>query len=164
MIVPERLDTPTTKELKGLADEFDRLRGQVQMASKGDDAAAKAASRMGLGAFLEGLEYRGLVPKGIADKARKWERPSGEVGTHLRKKARFAAADITLPQEVTAKLQELGYKPVVTSGDVLMTSDVEKLGEVMGAGDYTRRAAFFETIGLSPRVQSDESLFQLREA
>ena len=36
-------------------------------------------------------------------------------------------------------------------------------GELMGAGDYTRRAAFFDTLGVSPRWQSDESILRLSE-
>lgn len=162
VIAPERLDTPTSRDLKAFADEFDGLRAAVLGADK-DKWQATAIARMHLTEYVDDLAHKGVIPRDLAERAKSVKRPSGAIRDHLRKKARYAAADIKLPDQVTAELKALGYKPVVTSGDVVMTTDVQKLGEITGAGDYTRRASLVETLGLSPRWQSDESLFKLRE-
>lgn len=164
VITAERLDTPTTQDLKKLGETFEHHRQKVIAAVKAKNLPAAADARMGLTDFVDDLAYKGIIPRPLAEGALKADKPSGKIAEHLKMKARYAASDIQLPDAEMAELAALGYKPVATSGEVIMPSDVERLGEVMGAGDYTRRASFFETLGLSPRWRGDDGLADLRKA
>jgi hypothetical protein len=162
VIVPGRLDSPTSTELKEAAARFTALRSRmVSTAGEAGTSPQWLEAHMEMTQLVEGLSQRGWMPESLIEGAIK-AKPTKEVGEHLLQRARHTAAPIQLQPELMAKFEALGYRPVVTSGDVLFTSEVGKYAEIAGVGDYTRRASFFESLGLSPRWQSNESLWDLR--
>ncbi|HWO71221.1 MAG TPA: hypothetical protein VNP94_10780, partial [Actinomycetota bacterium] len=174
VIVPERLDTLTSGDLRALAREYRRLREEVRTLAKvpGAGAVDEAGRFVGLPAYLDARarlarfvdeRLARLLPPELAKAARGADPPL-EVARHLEARARYAAAGIDLGPEINARFEALGYKPVVTSGEVLFTTDMPALGRLVEAGDYTRRAAFFETIGLGLRKDADEAVFRLVQA
>jgi hypothetical protein len=166
VIVPERLDTPTSSDLTALADEYRRLRGDVMATQKaqelGGQTNAYLVARTRLAEFVD-TRLSPLIPAELATAARKASPPLS-VAEHLEARSHYAAQGIDLGQDVNARFEALGYKPVVTSGDVLFTSEMKELGKLAVVGDYTRRAAVFETLGLGLRKDSDESIYRLVEA
>ena len=135
MIVPERLDTPTSADLKLLADEYRRLRGELRGAEQLTPASLVTRTRMA--EFVE-TRLADLLPADLAAAARTADPPLS-VAEHLEKRARYAAQGIDLGPELNGRLEALGYKPVVTSGEVLFTTDQAALGKLVDVGDYTRQ-------------------------
>jgi hypothetical protein len=173
VIVPERLETVTSGEFHRLADEYRRLREQVVSNAKTAGTAETGAvapgtaawvhAKMQLGAFLDDLTTRIVVPETILRDA-SVETPGERFAAFLDSRAETAAAEIDLGPDLMGQFETLGYKPVVTSGDVLLTDDMLSMGELLGAGDYTRRAAVWDTMGLGLRKDLDRSIVELRNS
>lgn len=163
----------TEQEALFLADEYDRQLQELTASFQSSRTSVDAmqtyeAKQREWNDFVQDLEWRGLV-KNSADL--KHAAPNKRVSDSIRKQADHQAPEVRfdqLPDDLAAKvgrLDEMGYKLIGTRDDILMFDEMDKVREtlkVSGVGDYTRRAAFFETIGLSPFKHSDRSLFALR--
>jgi len=165
VIVAERLETPTSADLRALADRYRRAREEIRAASKAAGEASVSVNSRYLVARramsdLVDTDLARLLPVDLLEAARKADPPL-EVAEHLEARARYAAQQIDLGPELGARFEALGYKPVVTSGEVLFSTDAASLGKLADVGGYTRRAAFFETIGLGLRKEADDSIYQL---
>jgi hypothetical protein len=161
-------DYTTESDLLTLANDYDGLAGRLKATSAVRDSNPEAfvAAQDELNSFVLDLHSKGTVTTGWKDKGMVPGDPLKEGGfgfsAFLRDKAKYAARDVKLPDSEMSFLDNLGYKPVATGEDMrfmpkpnLLTNDV---------GDYTRRAAFFETIGASPIRHSDDSLRMLRRS
>ena len=82
----------------------------------------------------------------------------------LETEAQQAARDVALSPEEMEFFASKGYKPVVTGEDVLQLDEINTMAEVFGVGEYTRRANFFDTLGLSPRLAKEQNYFALKVA
>jgi hypothetical protein len=178
VLTAARLDTPTSGDLIDLSKKYDQLRDAVLEAKKAtarvqaatsselglqNISAVEMQARSELAQFVQGEAFKGTIPDQLVANAM-GEMPGKKVSSFLARKAEVTASDITLPDEQMQTLKDLGFKPVTTSGDVVFTSDMVKMGELQGLGDLTRRAAFFETIGGNPHIISNEDLGSLRRS
>jgi hypothetical protein len=168
--VPARLDTVTRGELNRLAKEHDALvemggltkkavqeRRKVKVSGQGpvdDTALVNEAidAEDALVRFEQDLFQREILP----------DRGVGDVGEYLRKKAEFAPLELSVPEGVRTEFEALGYKLVGHRDPTFFIDDVPDFLGKHDLGDYTRRAAFFETIGLSPFKFQDRDIVGLR--
>lgn len=160
----------TREEIRGLADEYDRKAQQVtaayRRAAEGNAPDAWKAFHMeseGMSDFVDDLSFRGLIKDDLIGKAKQAE-PSKLISQHLKQRAKHHGREVKVDSDTAKAFDELGYKPVATGEDVLFMDDLAATWEVAGVGDYTRRAAFFETLGLSPYQHSNEALWSLKQA
>ncbi len=164
-VLPARLDFLTRRDLYALRRRYLELADQVKKTWEGDLTAAHVLAREQLRDLVQDLAAKGYIPDALARRVvAAGANPGREVARYLEEAARTAARDVDLPPEVMERFRALGYKPVVTGEDVIALHEIPQIAEVFGVGDYTRRAAFWETLGLSPRWTKDEDLFALRVA
>lgn len=169
---PARLDTATRTELNNLATQYDRLTeaatGSVKKVreaqkvlhggqgpidtTKLSEAAYEAEKT--LNQFKEELFQREILPDHAVD----------DIGAFLRKKAELAPLELSVPEPIRKEFEVLGYKLVGHRDPVHFIDDVPDFLGKHDLGDYTRRAAFFETIGLSPFRFADKDIVGLKYA
>ena len=161
----------TEQDILSFADEYERRAGEVSRAYDGwiesltpqAEKAYKLAQEEMI-QFSQRLYKRGLVSDADLSKMQT-AHPNERVAERLRKRAQYHAKDVELPDEIREEFAQAGYKVIATRDDLLMFDELDKARQILeinGVGDYTRRAAFFETLGLSPWKHSDRSLFALR--
>ena len=164
-VLPARLDFLTRRDLFAKRREFLELRQEVISTWDNKLEGAHLVAREKLRDLVQDLAAKGYIPDAVARRTvAAGARPGKEVARYLEEAARTAARDVDLPPEVMERFRALGYKPVVTGEDVIALHEIPQIAEVFGVGDYTRRAAVWETLGLSPRWVKDEDLFALRVA
>lgn len=164
-VVPARQDFLTRKDLYARRDEYLRLVQEVESTWAGQFDAAHTIARQKLARFVQELAADGYIPDSVARKiVEAGAKPGRQVADLLEEAAQHAARDVELPPELMEQFAALGYKPVVTGEDVIQLHEIGNIAEVFGVGDYTRRAALWETLGLSPRWTKDEDIFALRVA
>ena len=98
VIVPERLDTPTTRDLHEAATEYLKMREAVLRAAETPEQPVYALVRTQLAEYVDDLRKRGLIPDKLAEKG-KTEKPTLGIARHLETRARSAAGEIELPKE-----------------------------------------------------------------
>jgi hypothetical protein len=158
-------DFLTRGELFRIRDEFNALREEVHTTFDGELSVAHQVARQKLSVLVHDLAARGYIPDKLAQKAvEAGARPGDEVARHLEEAAQRAARDVQLSPEDMTFFSERGYKPVVTGEDVIQLDEIGSIAEVFGIGEYTRRASFFETLGISGRFVKEENQFALKVA
>lgn len=115
--------------------------------------------------FVQDLEWRGLLKPDEAVKL-KVPDPNPRVSQRLERIAPNHGKRVKVEDDgLTFRLDELGYQVIATRRNHVLFDQMDKVREalkVTGVGEYTRRAAFFETLGMSPFLHEDRSLFKLR--
>lgn len=161
VIAPALPTTPTFQTLNEAARRYDELRTALVNATKSGDDVAIGLARADFNTFVETMAREGRIPREIVGNALQAS-PGKKVSAYLKDKARFASGDADfLPQSVKDRFAELGYKPVVTSGDLLFLDDAKELANAMGAPQYSKVARIVETAGLSPAMRKDAAVFDL---
>jgi hypothetical protein len=164
-VMAARQDFMTRRDLFKIRDEYNALRREVAANFEADLDNAVLEGRNKLSLMLHDMGARGLIPDKLMQKALEaGVKPGDEVAKHLEHAAQTAARDVELAPERMQFYTDRGYKPVVTGESVLQLNEIDEIANVMGVGNYTRRAAFFETLGLSPRFTRDEDYFALKVA
>ena len=155
----------TRRDLYNRRSEYLRLVDEVQTTWAGELDNAHMVARQNLTNLVQDMAAKGYIPDKLAREVlEQGAKPGKSVADYLEEAAQTAARDVDLGPEEMAKWADLGYKPVVTGEDVLQLHEVDQYAEAFGVGDYTRRAAVWDTLGLSPRWARDQDLFMLRVA
>jgi hypothetical protein len=157
-IAPARKDFASKQVISARRKEFLGLRDEVL---KAPGEQARIIAKKKLSDYVDQLAADGFINEKIALRA-KIDRPGKQIADVLEEYGRGAASEVTLPPRIAQEFDALGYKAVSTGDDVIFPDQLKQMTEISGIGDYTRRAAFWETIGLSPRVSTDRSIFHLR--
>jgi hypothetical protein len=174
-LMMNRLDTPTRREwyeMKrqqyALRQKLDALTAQAKKAKAGIETPGFGSPQymklhQKLSDLVDGWLGKGLIDESIRDSALAIK-TNKRLGNFLDARAKDAAIDADVPEATRAYLLERGYKPVLTGENVISPTEAERWIEVSGIGDYTRRRAFFEMIGLREKPDLDNSLWKLRQA
>lgn len=164
-VMPARLDYVTKKDFFRLRREFLELRASViDTAKKEMGGEENLRASAALEAWVEARLAEGNITEklGLTTKGAK---PTKSIANFLERMAADAADEIRLPDaRVQADLESLGYKAVLTGDKVIRPTEIEKYIEATGVGDYSRRTAFFDTIGLRPDNVLNEDIWKLRRA
>ena len=171
----------TEQDLLTLADDYERkaqkLNATYDRAREARTTEAWADHTLAqdeMNAFAQDLYFRGAVndqglvtaKRAIPGKAAE-NKSAYKTANTLREKATYHAKEVVTPEGMGDEFDRLGYKLIATPDDILLWDEVDNARQAMeiaGVGDYTRRAAFFETLGASPYKHSDRSLFAARTA
>lgn len=170
--VPSRLETPTRQSLLKDAERIETLAGQRKMAM---NAARKAEDNLAgqpdmtsrtlamnaedeMRALTEDLWKREIIPDGMEQAA------PDKIAEHLRQRAEGAPRELNVPQSIADEYATKGYKLVGARDGVFYMDEVPSFIGKHDLGDYTKRAAFFETIGMSPYRFKDQDIAGLRGA
>lgn len=177
IIVPERLDTPTRSDYVDKARTWGQIQSGLEIAKQENNGTAL---RFGLRAkemFLQ--QNQDLIPGAMLERALEGSQAKDEVGTFLARQAQHASEEIhfndptissivpqgALDPGVEQRLHDMGYKAVVRhSRNSFEYMDDPRITEVTGINDYTKRPAFWESMGLGASKSDDSSLAQLRTA
>ena len=81
----------------------------------------------------------------------------------LKEKAKHAGLDVEIDPALTQAITENGYKLVATGRDIRRLADVKQLAATHDLGDYTKRASFFESAGLSPFRVTEKEIGQYKQ-
>lgn len=163
--MPARKDYVTRREYFELRRTYKEMRDEVtRTAKKGLDTQEHQTARSQLESWLLDQKERGILPGHIADKGM-GSRPTTKVSDWLEGRARKAADEVVVPDGVMAgRLDELGYKMVLTGQDVLNPLELRQFMELGGVGDYARRTHLFDTLGVRPDKVLDEDIWKYRQA
>lgn len=162
-IVPMRKDTPTAGVVNQARKEYTDLRNAVLKSPKGDSGAL-AASKGALEDWLLGHRRAGTLPTQMIESALRAKKPTLAISDYLRDAEKHAPREVTIGAEEAAKLDQLGYKPVLLSHDNIIMNPDAKVPEILGTADYTRRQAVWGAFGLGVDKQSNHSIGELRFA
>ena len=174
-LMMNRLDTPTRREWYGMNRQYKTLRQKLDALTKQAKKAEAGIETPGFGSpqymalhtelteLVDGWLAKGLISESVRDSALAIK-TNKRMGNFLTSRAKAAAIDADVPQATRDYLFERGYKPVLTGENVISPTEAEKWIEVSGVGDFTRRRAFFEMIGLREKPDLDQSLWKLRQA
>lgn len=172
----DRLDTPTRKDWRSMRKEYDRLAQKIQTLQKqlkeatgeldvaGMGTPALQDATMQLTQLLQGWRQRGYIYQDLMDAALASSKPHKSLTRFLEAQAKAAAVDADVPTALRQRLEARGYKPVITGENVFMPGSAEKWAEATGIGDYTRRRAFFESIGVREDTVRSDDLWKVRKA
>jgi ribosomal protein S18 acetylase RimI-like enzyme len=169
----------TRQEADRLADRYDELADNVRATwqnhidsttpdlQKSTREAYHSAQRE-LDALATDLQFRQVLEPGteVLGTVRVPDPPK-DISTKLRKIARLRGSEVEVPQDVAQKLDELGYVAINTGQDVLHLSDVPKVLELHGVGDYSVKERFYEglkSMGLGKRIDPDKGVSEIRYA
>jgi hypothetical protein len=188
-VVPARKYAPdagdpgylTRNEAEGLANRYDEIADNVRATWQNHlDSANLGADRWRetekvyfsalneMDNFVSDLQFRQVVEPGteILGTVRVPDPPK-DISAKLRKIARLRGSEVDVPADVAAKLDELGYVAINTGQDVLHLSDVPKVLELHGVGDYSTKERFYEglkSMGLGKRIDPDKGVSEIRYA
>jgi len=162
-IAPVRAETHLAADLRQDTKTFDVLRKSVIATREAVDQTNHAQSMAQFSDFVDGLVKDGVIPDDMAKRA-KTGRPSREIGNALSRQAKVSPHEVDLPDQLKKRFADLGYKPALTGSDILLPHQIDQVAEVHGLGDYTRRAALFDTLGLGLSNEADRSIYRLRES
>ena len=164
-VVAATQDFLTRKDLYAARDEYNRLVQEVESTFEAGLTEAHKVARQKLGFMVSELGRDGVIPDELVQKTiEKGAKPGDAVAKALESEAQQAARDITLAPDEMAFFASNGYKPVVTGEDVLQLDEIDTIAQVFGVGEYTKRANFFDTLGLSPRVGQEKNVFAIKVA
>lgn len=167
-VIPARLDFLTRKDLFAKRQEYLSLVEDVKTTWAGELDSAHLVAREKLQRFVQDLAAEGTISDSLArrivEAGADPSKVSKGVADALEEAAQTAARDVQLDPGQMQRFADLGYKPVVTGEDVIQLHEIDSIADTFGVGDYTRRAAVWETLGLSPKWTRDEDLFALRVA
>jgi hypothetical protein len=161
-IVPFREDTPMRMDYVALAKKDDELRTRVKNTFGEDMKVAHDAARQEYGTFLDDLVERRIITGPMADKA-KVASPTANTSRRLKEISKTAPDEVKLGGAAQGALAEKGYKAGVVGRDNHVMSPDPRIGEIVGLGDFTRRRAFWETLGLGLHQVPEEVLQSLRQ-
>lgn len=169
----------TREDVLELADEWKGLTGRLRHAEETIDAGGFTSPDVELAArrtfqetqeavntFARDLEFRGLIDSDTAAAAMV-PKPPVKIAQELKRVAKLRGQRANVPEEVAARLDELGYQAVVTGEDVVQLSDVPRILEATGVSDYAARHKFYagvKSMGLGPKMDPDKRLGEMRFA
>jgi len=165
-LIPARSDYVTRSEYFAARRTYLEKLDDLQRSSEvglGSPAHSEAYQRFVN--YVDEMKRDGLVPADAANRVKVSvppKRAAKKLADILEKRGRSAARDVDVPPEISEKMRALGYKLIESGPDVLFPEDVTALTELIGIGDYTRRAQIWDTIALSPVFHPDRSLSKLR--
>lgn len=168
--VAARDDYLTSGDLVSAGDEYTRLLGEYNRAiDSGADGSFVLRAREAIEDFVVDLSKREVISGHMMERAMPLNAKSGKGGYELtrflKEKAKYAGRDVELADPSLAQpLAERGYKLVSTGENVMFFSDAKAMAVKHQVGDYTKRASFFETLGLSPFKHTDDTVRQLSAA
>ena len=158
-LAPERIDTLDKQELLAKRAEFTQLRNDVLNApTPGElEIASKKLENFARQLEMDGIINERLVAGALGTK------PAKAIEAVLTRQAQGAASRFELPPEIEKKFTALGYKLVETGEDMIFPRQLEGMTELVGLGDYSRRANFWESLGLSTTKDTNWSVSKLRD-
>jgi hypothetical protein len=172
-LVPARLDTPSRGDWYRMKSEYDGLRTKIeslrkQAAKAGDEAQILGEptwmdAQQRLEELLGGWLAKGYITEGLRNAGLR-VRGTRELPRFLQASAKASAIDADVPAALRDRLQKLGYKPVLTGENMILPTEAERWAEATGIGDYTRRRAFFDMIGVREDRVLDRDLWAVRRA
>ena len=164
-VMPARQDFMTRKDLYNMRREYNELRAELKANNEAGLVNDVDVGKKKMSVMLHDMAEGGYIPDKMMLKALDaGANPGDEISKHLDEIAKEAARDVELPADELRNWTDKGYKPVVTGESVLQLDEIGEISEVMGIGNYTKRAAFFETLGLNPTLGKDENITALKIA
>jgi hypothetical protein len=164
-IVPARKDHLTRQAAHARKQEYLEAKEALLAAQKSEAPHALDMAAQRHANVIENLKRDGIIDEVTAARANRLN-PGKQIEKAIDDYARGAASEVQLPDHLMSRFDELGYKPVTAGDDVLQPDEVGRFVDLdkWDVGDYTKRAAVWETLALSPKFRSDKSLFGVRRA
>jgi len=174
IVVPERMDTPTKWDYLEKSRYMGQLKAAMEVSLENGNITAYGHLKQLHMQFLE--TNQDLIPGKLLEQAKKASKPTDAISAYFEKMMRSAPEEIRLSDQTTGlsvvgapgesqlqDLMNLGYKSVVRhSRNTFEYATDPRILEATGINDYTRRATFFDSIGLGVSKNSDYAIARLR--